>query len=172
MSARPLLSLLVVSGICASVLLMAVPAGAATVPATAQGKDYPAVVYKGVKKLPDFQGRDKEFASFRTRIRDGIKHGPNFAGHVSLIVFGCGSGCSEVFAADVTTGQVYGFPLGGEDNPYLHLAYKAGSRLVTAHWMKDDRCVRQKLLWEEDGFAASAVSDVGDQEVCDALWRN
>jgi hypothetical protein len=170
MSARLLLSLLVASAIGASVVLTAAHARAAAVPSTAQAKDYPAAVYKGAKTLPDFTRRDKDFVSFRTRIRDGIKQGPNFAGHLSLIVFGCGTGCSVVFAADVRTGEVRGFPLGGEDTPYLHLAYRLGSRLVAAHWLKEERCVRQKFVWEEDGFASSAVSDAGDQETCDALW--
>ena len=43
-------------------------------------QDYPATVYNGPKQLPDFAGRDRPYRNYRTRIRNGIQAGPNFAG--------------------------------------------------------------------------------------------
>ena len=55
------------------ILLNVSEVAAASVHISAQAKDYPAVVYKGPKRQPDFKGRDRQYAGFRTRIRDRIK---------------------------------------------------------------------------------------------------
>jgi hypothetical protein len=92
---------------------------------TAAAADYPfelysvGAIYQGKFRYPDFRNRDHEFASFRTRIKGGVQQGVNFGGHYSLIQFGCGTGCSQVLVTDVSTGKVYSFPRGGEDNMYL-----------------------------------------------------
>jgi hypothetical protein len=145
---------------------------AASLPSGAQAKDYPAAIYNGPTKLPEFNGRDRAYASFRTRIRDGIKAGPNFAGRMALIVFGCGTECRSAFAADVSTGKVNDFPLGGEEYLDLHLEYSVKSRLVIAHWLKDSRCIRQNVLWDGHEFSTSDTVDVGDRTACDALGNN
>jgi len=69
-------------------------------------------VFQGQVRLPDFAGRDRKYASFRTRIREGMSTGPDFAGHYAIIQLGCGTGCSFVLVGDVATGQVYDFPYG------------------------------------------------------------
>src|SRR5262245_33590984 len=33
--------------------------------------------------------------NYRTAIRSGMKSGPNFAGHYTLVVWGCGTSCSS-----------------------------------------------------------------------------
>ena len=38
--------------------------------------------------LPDFSGRDAWAGNYRTRIVEGLRKGPNFAGHYSLIEIG------------------------------------------------------------------------------------
>ena len=155
----------------AAIFLAGAAAEAAPVSPNAQARDYPASLYKGALHQPDFGGRDRSFASYRTRIRAGIKAGPNFAGHLALIVFGCGTGCSSALVADVSTGKVSSFPLGGEENLYLYLAYDKASNLVTADWVKDNRCLQQKLVWGGSGFTSSTTTDIGDQAVCDKLWE-
>jgi hypothetical protein len=142
------------------------------VPPDARPADFPAAIYNGPKRQPDFKRRDRDYASFRTRIRDGIKGGPNFAGRMALIVFGCGTGCRSAFAADVGTGKVSSFPLGGETYTDLHLAFRADSRLVTAHWIRDKRCVRQQVVCDGAAFAMSQTLDAGNQAACDALWND
>ncbi|MFA1676267.1 hypothetical protein ACDY97_26875 [Rhizobium mongolense] len=39
------------------------------------------LAYQRKTVLPDFKGRDRDFNRFRTRIREGMREGPNFAGH-------------------------------------------------------------------------------------------
>jgi hypothetical protein len=44
---------------------------------------------------------------YRTRIRNGAKEGPNFAGHYTVISWGCGTSCGVYVIVDAQTGQVY-----------------------------------------------------------------
>ena len=117
------------------ILLNVSEVAAASVPSSAQAEDYPAVVYKGPKRQPDFKGRDRQYAGFRTRIRDGIKKGPNFAGRMALVIFGCGADCTAGVIADVRTGKVYSFPLNGEVYYRKELDFELQSRLLTAQWV-------------------------------------
>ncbi len=45
---------------------------------------------------------------FRTKLREGAKNGPNFAGHYALVWFGCGNECQQSLVVDLRTGKVYG----------------------------------------------------------------
>ena len=47
---------------------------------------------------------------FRTMIRTQAKEGPNFAGHYTVAVWGCGSGCRQFAIVDAVTGKVYFHP--------------------------------------------------------------
>lgn len=44
---------------------------------------------------------------FRTAIRNGASNGPNFAGHYTLVMWGCGSSCRQFAIVDAQTGTVY-----------------------------------------------------------------
>ena len=46
---------------------------------------------------------------FRTRIREGAQVGPNFAGHYTIVFWGCGAGCASLAVVDVNSGKVF-FP--------------------------------------------------------------
>jgi hypothetical protein len=46
---------------------------------------------------------------WRTRLREGAKTGPNFAGHYTVVRWGCGTDCTGIAIADAVTGTVY-FP--------------------------------------------------------------
>lgn len=46
--------------------------------------------------------------TFRTRLRDGAKKRPNFAGHYALVWYGCGNECQGSLIIDLRTGKVYG----------------------------------------------------------------
>ena len=45
--------------------------------------------------------------AYRTRLREGAKKGPNFAGHFTLVSWGCGSPCQEWAIIDTLTGRVF-----------------------------------------------------------------
>ncbi len=124
--------------------------------------------FSGKTRLPDFRGRDREFNSLRTRIRNGLREGPNFAGHYSLIQIGCGSGCSFVVVADNKTGEPRNFPLGGESNMYLQLDYRRDSRLLSVQWADydTDRCYAEFFDFVGDTWKALGKQEIGKLDAC------
>lgn len=125
-------------------------------------------VYKGKTQLPDFKGRDKEFRAYRTRIRNGLKEGPNFAGHFSVIQIGCGMLCTFVYIADNKTGQIFDFPLGGEENMEMQLLYKLESQLMVVQWSNYDSesCVLEYFQWDDKNAVLLDKQRIGDRETC------
>lgn len=102
---------------------------------TPRFEDYAAPVYKG-KRAPVNLNSAKGARMFRTNLREGASKGVNFAGHYTLVAWGCGTGCQDVGIVDAKTGTVY-FPkeLGGfgvwiwDDNEDV-LSFKPDSRLL------------------------------------------
>ena len=69
-------------------------------------EDYPAPGKFTGKPVPAIiAGQPARF--YRTRIRSGAKEGPNFAGHYTVVTWGCGSGCRWYAVVDARTGRVY-----------------------------------------------------------------
>ena len=78
--------------------------------------------------------------TFRTSIRDAEQQGPNFAGHFTLAVWGCGAGCNSMAIVDTRSGATYDGPFrllgfdpsrvyeGGEEM----IEFKIDSRLMIA----------------------------------------
>ncbi|WP_318874286.1 hypothetical protein RWA02_02660 [Sinorhizobium meliloti] len=134
-----------------------------------KARDYPSqgrMIGKTI--LPDFKGRDREFNTFRTRIRNGMSEGPNFAGHFSVIQIGCGTGCSGVIVGDNKTGRPSRFPRGGEANMYLDLAYQLNSRLLAAQWLDydTDRCFIEFFDYDRTSWKVLSKFDIGTTEAC------
>lgn len=126
-------------------------------------------IYLGKTSYPQFDGRDRAFKDYRTRIREGLKLGPNFSGEFSVIQFGCGAGCTFVYVANNRTGQVYKFPRGGDDNLYLQLKYEATSRLLIAQWANYDArtCMLEHFEWTGADAKLLESKTIGKVERCD-----
>ena len=109
-----------------------------------------AAPHHGPPRMPDFARRDRAFAMFRTRITDGMRKGVNFDGRYALVQFGCGTGCVSVDVADLATGRVYRFPLGGEKYERLDLQFRPDSALIVARWWDAEKrqCLRRHLEWK------------------------
>ncbi len=129
-----------------------------------------AKTYRGKPAKPEFNGKSKGFASFKTRIMDAMKGGVTFAGDYSVAQFGCGTGCTTVIVANNRTGQLHGLPRGGEFNQALALEFEPTSKLMLARWYTDslwETCVIEALVFEEGKWLAEeAIAGKGD-EVCE-----
>jgi len=44
--------------------------------------------------------------TFRTKLREGAALGPNFAGHYTVVTFGCGTQCQENWIIDAESGKI------------------------------------------------------------------
>ena len=78
--------------------------------------DYPARdVFKGRPAPVRFNTQRARM--FRTRLREDSREGPNFAGHYTIVFWGCGTGCAQIAVVDAKTGRVYWLPLEWVDIP-------------------------------------------------------
>ena len=48
-----------------------------------------------------------EARRFRTVLTNGARRGPNFAGHYTVVTWGCGTSCQSMAIVDARTGRVY-----------------------------------------------------------------
>ena len=87
-------------------------------------EDFSTDVYKGELKEPNFETNPK-FKKFITRIKDECKSGVNFAGHYTLVTWGCGSPCQRSAIVDRKTGEIFD----GLETTY-GIDFKKDSRMI------------------------------------------
>lgn len=124
-----------------------------------------STVYRGRVRLPDFAGRDRDLSTFRTRIIDSMREGPNFAGKYRVVTIGCGTGCRFNFVADLTNGHLTAFPYGGEDYRHLDLFYKLDSSLIIAIWDgAPETCSEEAFKIKNGALTSLGRSSIGRKE--------
>ncbi len=131
--------------------------------------DYPVkTIYTGQTQLPDFKGRDRSFNTYRTRIRDGMRAGPNYAGQYSVVQIGCGTGCSFVIVGDNKNGRPMNFPRGGEENMYLQLQFQLYSRLLATQWGDYDsgKCYVEWFDFDGRSWKPLTRVEAGNMDAC------
>src|SRR4051812_16720645 len=97
---------------------------AATVSSVAVARDLPTFdqfparnIYHGRPAQVQLNSH-RDAPTFRTVLREGAKAGPNFAGHYTVVTFGCGTECQRLAIVDARSGFVY-FPPQTQPNSYL-----------------------------------------------------
>jgi hypothetical protein len=122
------------------------------------------------RTMPDFNGRDKAFKSFRTRIRAAVEGGPNFAGNMHLFQIGCGTSCTFALAIDLNTGKVYDDIPFGIENPQLQLSFNRTGNMVLTRYLSENfkRCLSTTYTWDGKTFSKVADEiDLGEAGICD-----
>lgn len=71
--------------------------------------------------------------TFRTRLTEGAKEGPNFAGSFTVVEWGCGTMCAQFAIVDARDGTIYSIPWGYEAG----LEYQLDSRLLVINPLED-----------------------------------
>jgi len=91
-------------------------------------EDYPVdEIFVGEPAEVDFSGNAPAL-DFKTTIRRQAAEGPNFAGHYTVVSWGCGSACQQNAVVDAKTGLIVAYNLmttGGAE-------YRLDSRLLIA----------------------------------------
>ena len=110
--------------------------------------------------VADFKGKPAEplllthgERNYRTQIREQARTGPNFAGHFTLVKWGCGSPCLAFIIIDAKTGTVYdpGFPVAcaNENGMDASADYKLTSRLlITTGFSEKAGCGTGFFEWD------------------------
>lgn len=125
-------------------------------------EDYPAAeAFKG--RIAPVDLRSRRARLFRTMLRQGAAAGPNFAGHYTIVGWGCGTSCITFAIVDARTGRVF-FPPGidvlsmdhvdvNPDEPesqFTGLRYRLGSRLLIVAGAPNEDVSREGIgyyLW-------------------------
>lgn len=123
-------------------------------------------IYSGPVGRPDFKGRDKEFSTFRTRILEGMKQGPNFGGEYAVTQIGCGSSCSIAIVSNLRTGEQFDFPRGGEEVGPMSLKHSANSRLLIATLREGEQCVLETMVFNGKQWDVLSKAPIGNVDVC------
>ncbi len=90
----------------AALLALALAAPAAAKSPSPDPAKYPAgPAYTG-KTAPVDLNSEKDARQFKTRLLDAAKGKPNFAGHVIVTMWGCGTSCQTIALIDTRTGKV------------------------------------------------------------------
>lgn len=85
--------------------------------------------------------------TFRTALREGAARGPDFAGHYTVVIWGCGSPCQRFAIVDARTGRV----TFGRESLTVRAAYRLDSELLIANPLEN---------WL-DAFGSHAVDAIG-----------
>ena len=62
-------------------------------------------IFKGQPAAVDFASY-KGARTFRTKLREGAKQGPNYAGHYTVVTIGCGTQCQQNWIIEAQTGII------------------------------------------------------------------
>lgn len=104
---------------------------------------------------------------FRTAIRTGARQGPDFAGHYTLVGWGCGAGCQALAIVDANSGKIFDSPMlrsvdninvafdGPEGTNERLIKYRKDSRLlVVVGGINEDPKLRgiSYFVWEHNRF--------------------
>ena len=102
---------------------------------------------------------------YRTVLREGAKEGPNFAGHYTVVMWGCGSDCMEVAVVDAKTGRVYFAPF--TVTPSMGADYGINSKLFVRNPPeRNERPIDEEMMdvykpswhvWKGDHFVKLPV---------------
>lgn len=114
----------------------AAAAARATTSAPPRFEDYPArEVYKG--RIAPVILDTRRARMFRSRLREDSRQGVNFAGHYTVVFWGCGTGCAHLAVVDAKTGRVYwppvdyvDIPVSPEDAATPHRNFRPDSKLL------------------------------------------
>ena len=123
-------------------------------------------VYHGPLAPVDL-ARSHKARRFRTVLKRGAQKGPNFAGHLTVVTWGCGTSCIEVALVDARTGQVTASPIGAGYGVQHHL----DSRLLVI-----DRVQCSDTSWaapyaiflEWTGHALRILDSLPNSRICKA----
>lgn len=125
--------------------------------------DFPAEdLYKGKPALPKLTTPTQR--EFRTVLRIGSEKRPNFAGHYTVVEWGCGSNCIVFAVIDAVSGKVYDSAMPAINDEYpCGLLYRSKSKLFVVEKSRNPNgdCKAEFYTW--DGSRFIAVHDSAQQ---------
>ena len=163
-----------------TLVVVLIAAGMAVGQAAAPGFDQYRIAEAAYKGKPAAAVlKTAEDRRFRTMIRTGAATGPNFAGHFTVVEWGCGAGCVAAVVVDAATGEIHRAPfkeLGwalrkyegkykSNDDKFQEMEYKVDSRLLVARGCLDESEKCGSYFWEWNGTEFRLVKMIPGVEI-------
>jgi hypothetical protein len=134
--------------------------------------DFPAAPEGPFKPAPVDLASHPEAREFRSQIRSDAKAGPNFAGHFTIVDWGCGSACLQWGVVNARSGAVWfepglsvvsvdhvadePAPAAGANADFYNLRFRLDSRLLIVLGAPGEDEAREGAgyyLWDGKAFA-------------------
>ena len=153
-----------------SPLTLVLALAAALVSAPAQGFVPPAfdqfpVAPTTLSKVMAPDVSSGEARTYRTMLREGAKVGVNFAGHYTVVMWGCGVPCKQLALIDRRTGTVYFFPvevaLGAEYRVDSALFVTDALSMIRAQGPLGHLYETQYWVWDEGSKSFRVLGEQG-----------
>lgn len=124
--------------------------------------DVPATPDPGLRPAPvDFDTHPLA-RQFRTLLASGAAEGPNFAGHYTIVSWGCGTMCEEFMIVDARTGEIF-----DGRTTAVGVEYRLDSRLLlvnppaaaAASRCTEAACLPQYFVWTDSRLEPVMLED-------------
>ncbi len=161
--------------------LMALGKAPATAP---KFGDFPAAVVSIAKPAAVDLRSAQGARQFRTVLREGAADGPNFAGHYTIVGWGCGSSCLDWAIVDALNGQVFFSPdsrivsavhvdvesgMPGTDTEYTALRFRRDSKVIAVLGAPNEDAAREGITWYRwTGHSLQKLAFVALAKICGA----
>jgi hypothetical protein len=100
-------------------------------------EDYPVKdmesAFLGEPAKPDLNSSPIGYL-FKTRLTEDAKSGPNFAGHYTIVLWGCGTECLHIAVVDAYDGNIYNIPFESDSD----VDFRIDSRLIIVNPIFDN----------------------------------
>jgi hypothetical protein len=155
----------------ASLILSMAAAGVTADADTARPKfsDFKVEEHFRGKPAPVNLASDPQAKTYRRMLREGARTGPNFAGHFTIVTWGCGTACQQFAIVDASTGKVFFsrevpyVSFGDwEGEPYC-LAFQKESRLIAVYGRIKEDDPRGIFFYTWDGTRLTLIKSITRQ---------
>ena len=127
-------------------------------------EQYPVAIKFSGKPAPVNLSGHSDARSWRTRLKEGAKAGPNFADHMTVATWGCGAECISIAFIDAKNGNVFFdkkletlVAVNLHDDVYDKvLSFERSSNLIIAAGCPNEECSTRRgvsyFLWTGTGL--------------------
>ncbi len=132
-------------------------------------EDYPVEQISQAPPVNVDFSHDKRARLYRTVLRLGARSGPNFAGHFTVVTWGCGSSCQQFAIVDALTGKVHFSQVlpyvswSASDDPF-GLQFRLNSRLLIVHGYRKEDPPRGTFYFLWDGASLNPLKAVPSEQ--------
>jgi len=151
--------------------------GLADVSDASRFEDYAVPAEKLSRSAPPVLAT-RDAREYRTMLRQAVAKGPNFAGHFTIAVWGCGTACTDFGIVDTKSGKVFFVPdlrvistfkvvePDNDESEYTGLRFRADSRLlVVLGAPKEDEARDGVAFYEWTGVELKALRFIPRREI-------